>query len=184
MKWIILIIKSVNVSSRDRMFIWRNIKNTGAVSLSHSVYLLHDTEENRLITANIVRIVRDRNGEVLQFFADSFNEEQEQVLNKLIAEEIAGEIKDFSKECEDFIYDVSERISNKKFIVTELEELNDDLHKLDKWRIKLIQKHSPGTMNIGILNKEIGKCKERLNEFEEKVLRKDKVEGHQATYAL
>ena len=184
MKWVILIIKSVNVSSRDRMFIWRNIKNTGAVSLSHSVYLLHDTEENRLVTSNIVKIVSERNGEVLQFFADAFDEGQEQVLNKLIAEEIAREIKDFSKECEDFIYDVSERISNKELKVPELEELNDDLHKLDKWRIKIIQKHSPSTTNIGILNKEIGKCKERLNEFEEKVLRKDKVEGHQATYAL
>ena len=174
MKWIILIIKSVNVSSRDRMFIWRNIKNTGAVSLSHSVYLLHDNEENRLITSNIVKIVSERNGEVLQFFADAFNEGQEQVLNKLIAEEIATEIKDFSKECEDFIYDVSERISNKKLKVPELEELNDDLHKLDKWRIKIIQKHSPGTTNIGILNREIGRCKDRLNEFEEKVLRKGK----------
>jgi len=178
MKWIILIIKSVNVSSRDRMFIWRNIKNTGAVSLSHSVYLLHDTEENRLITSNIVKIVCDRNGEVLQFFADAFNEEQEQALNKLIAEEITGEIKDFSKECEDFIYDVSERISNKKLKVPELEELNDDLHKLDKWRIKINQKHSPNTTNIEILNNEIGKCKERLNEFEEKVLQKGKVSGH------
>jgi hypothetical protein len=160
------------------MFIWRNIKNTGAVSLSHSVYLLHDTEENRLITSNIVKIVCDRNGEVLQFFADAFNEEQEQVLNKLIAEEIAGEIKIFSKECEDFIYDVTERISKKKFKVPELEELNDDLHKLDKCRIKLIQKHNPGTTNIGILNKEIGKCKERLNEFEEKVLQKGKAAYH------
>ena len=178
MKWIILIIKSVNVSSRDRMFIWRNIKNTGAVSLSHSVYLLHDTEENRLITSNIVKIVHERNGEVLQFFADAFNDEQEKRLNKLIADEIATEIKDFSKECEDFIYDVTERISNKKFKVLELEELNDDLHKLDKWRIKLIQKHSPGTTNIGILNKKIGKCKERLNEFEEKVLKKGKVTVH------
>jgi hypothetical protein len=56
--------------------------------------------------------------------------------------------------------------------------LNDDLHKLDKWRIKLIQKHSPGTTNIEILNKEIGKCKERLNEFEEKVLQKGKAAGH------
>jgi hypothetical protein len=79
------------------MFIWRNIKNTGAVSLSHSVYLLHDTEENRLITSNIVKIVRDRNGEVLQFFADAFNEEQEQGLNKLISEETPEKLKIFLK---------------------------------------------------------------------------------------
>lgn len=170
MKWIILIIKSVNVSSRDRMFIWRNIKNTGAVSLSHSVYLLHDTEENRLITSNIVKIVRDRNGDVLQFFADAFHEEQEQGLNQLIAEEITREIKDFSKECEDFIYNVADKISNKKFKVPELEEYNDDLHKIDKWRIKLIQKHNLVTDKIDILNKEIGKCKEKLKEFEELVL--------------
>jgi len=155
------------------MFIWRNIKNTGAVSLSHSVYLLHDTEENKLITSNIVKIVQDRNGEVLQFFADAFNEEQEQGLNKLIAEEIAREIKDFSKECEDFTYNVTEKISNKKFKVTELEEYNDDLHKIDKSRIKLIQKHNLGADKIDILNKEIGKCKEKLKEFEELVLKND-----------
>ncbi|MFA4956729.1 MAG: Chromate resistance protein ChrB [Candidatus Methanoperedens sp.] len=170
MKWIILIIKSVNVSSRDRMFIWRNIKNTGAVSLSHSVYLLHDTEENMLITSNIVKIVRDRKGEVLQFFADAFNEEQELGLNKMIAEEIAKEIIDFSKECEDFIYNVMEKISNKKYKVLELEEFNDELHKIDKWRIKLIQKHNLGADKIDILNKEIGQCKEKLKEFEELVL--------------
>ena len=178
MKWIILIIKSVNVSSRDRMFIWRNIKNTGAVSLSHSVYILHDTEDNRATSIDIARIVHERKGEVLQFFADTLNEEQEQKINKLIAEEIAAEIREFSKECEDFIDDVTKRISNKKFKVFELEELSDDIHKLDRWRIKLIQKHSPGTNNIEILNKEIGKCKERLKEFEEKVLRKGKAAGH------
>lgn len=173
MKWIILIIKSVNVSSRNRMFIWRNIKNTGAVSLSHSVYLLHDTEENRLITSNIVKIVHDRNGEVLQFFADAYNEEQEQGLNNLIAEEIDREIKDFSKECLDFIYSVTDKMSKKKYKLPELEEYNDDLHKIDKWRIKLIQKHNLGADEIDILNKEIGKCKAKLTEFEELVLKND-----------
>ena len=153
------------------MFIWRNIKNTGAVSLSHSVYLLHDTVENRLIMSNIVKIVRDRKGEVLQFFADAYNEEQGQELNKLIAEEIDREIKDFSKECEDFIYNVTEKISNKKFKVPELEEFNDDLHKIDKWRIKLIQKHNLGADEIDILNEEIEKCKEKLKEYEELILK-------------
>ncbi len=177
MKWILLIIKSINVSSRDRMFIWRNIKSTGAVSLSHSVYLLHDTEDNRVTASNIARIVHDRKGEALQFFADTFNGEQEQKLNKLIAEEIIAEIKDFSKECENFISDIIKRVSNKKFKIFELEELNDDLYKLDKWRIKLIQKHKLGSDKIEILNKEIGKCKEKLNEFEEKVLQKGEMAG-------
>ncbi len=173
MKWILLIIKSTNVSSRDRMFIWRNIKNTGAVSLSHSVYILHDTEDNRATAIDIARIVHERNGEILQFFADTLNGEQEQKLNKLIAEEIATEIKEFSKECEDFIDDVTKRISNKKFKVFELEELSDDIHKLDRWRLKLIQKHGLDAPKIEILNKEIGKCKEKLNGFEEKILQKN-----------
>ncbi|CAG0968310.1 MAG: hypothetical protein OIN86_05660 [Candidatus Methanoperedens sp.] len=177
MKWILLIIKSINVSSRDRMFIWRNIKNTGAVSLSHSVYLLQDSEDNRTTASNIARIVHERNGEVLQFFADSFNKEQEQKLNKLIAEEIVAEIKEFSNECEDFIADVIKRISNKKYKVFELEELNEDLHKLDKWRIKLIQKHKLDSDKIEILSNEIRECKEKLNEFEEKVLQKGDMIG-------
>jgi hypothetical protein len=177
MKWILLIIKSTNVSSRDRMFIWRNIKNTGAVSLSHSVYILHDTENNRATAIDIARIVHERKGEVLQFFADTLNGEQEQKLNKQIAEEIEEEIKEFTEECEDFIADVTKRISNKKFKVLELEELSDEIHKLDRWRIKLIQKHGLDASKIEILNKEIGKCKEKLNEFEEKVLQKNKMIG-------
>ncbi len=174
MKWILLIIKSTNVSSRDRMFIWRNIKNTGAVSLSHSVYILHDTEDNRATAIDIARIINERNGEVLQFFADTLDEGQEQKLNKLIAEEIATEIKEFSKECDDFIADVTKRISNKKFKVFELEELSDDIHKLDRWRLKLIQKHRLDTNKIEVLNRQIGKCKEKLNDFEEKILKGDK----------
>ncbi|NJD77346.1 MAG: hypothetical protein FIB08_09670 [Candidatus Methanoperedens sp.] len=174
MKWILLIIKSTNVSSRDRMFIWRNIKNTGAVSLSHSVYILHDTEDNRTIAIDIARIINERNGEVLQFFADTLNEGQEQKLNKLIAEEINTEIKEFSIECDDFIADVTKRISNKKFKVFELEELSDDIHKLDRWRLKLIQKHGLDPDKIEILNNQIGKCKEKLNDFEEKILKGDK----------
>ncbi len=174
MKWILLIIKSTNVSSRDRMFIWRNIKNTGAVSLSHSVYILHDTEDNRATAIDIARIINERNGEVLQFFADTLNEGQEQKLNKLIAEEIASEIKEFSKECDDFIADVTKRISNKKFRVFELEELSDDIHKLDRWRLKLIQKHRLDPNKIEVLNRQIGKCKEKLNDFEDKILKGDK----------
>ncbi len=177
MKWLLLIIKSTNVSSRDRMFIWRNIKNTGAVSLSHSVYILHDTQDNRATASDIARTIHERSGEVLQFFADTFNGEQEQKLNKLIAEEIAAEIKEFSKECEDFIVDLTKRISDKKFKVFELEGLSDDIHKLDRWRIKLIQKHGLDAPKIEILNKEIGKCKEKLNEFEEKILQKNKMIG-------
>jgi hypothetical protein len=177
MKWILLIIKSINVSSRDRMFIWRNIKNTGAVSLSHSVYILHDTNDNRATALDIARIVHERKGEVLHFFADTFNKEQEQKLNKLIAEEIVAEIKEFSKECDDFIVDVTKRISNKKFKVFELEELNEDLHKLDKWRIKLVQKHKLDSDKIEILSNEIRECKEKLNEFEEKVLQKGDMIG-------
>lgn len=157
------------------MFIWRNIKNTGAVSLSHSVYILHDTEDNRATALDIARTVHERNGEIIQFFADTFNEEQEQKLNKLIAEEIGIEIKEFTKECEDFIIDVTKRIANKKFKVFELEELSDDIHKLDRWRIKLIQKHGLDAPKIEILNKEIGKCKEKVNEFEEKTLQKNEI---------
>jgi len=127
---------------------------------------------NRVTASNIEEIVHERNGEVLQFFADTFNEEKERKLNKLIAEEIAAEIKEFSNECEDFISDLTKKISNKKFKVFELEDLSDEIHKLDRWRIKLIQKHSLDTNNIEILNKETRKCKERLNEFEEKVLPK------------
>lgn len=156
------------------MFIWRNIKNTGAVSLSHSVYILHDTEDNRATAVDIARIINERNGEVLQFFADTLNEGQEQKLNKLIAEEIASEIKEFSKECDDFIADVTKRISNKKFRVFELEELSDDIHKLDRWRLKLIQKHRLDPDKIEVLNRQIGKCKEKLNDFEEKILKGDK----------
>ncbi len=78
------------------MFIWRNIKNTGAVSLSHSVYLLQDSEDNRATASNISRIVHERKGEVIYFFADAFSKEQEQKLNKLIAEEIVAEIRGFS----------------------------------------------------------------------------------------
>ncbi|HEY9245623.1 MAG TPA: Chromate resistance protein ChrB [Candidatus Methanoperedens sp.] len=177
MKWILLIIKSTNVSSRDRMFIWRNIKNTGAVSLSHSVYILHDTEDNRATAIDIARIAHERKGEVLQFFADTLNEDQEQKLNKLIAEEIATEIKEFSKECEDFIDDITKRISNKKIKIFELEELSDDIHKLDRWRIKIFQKHGLDAPKIEILNKEIGKCKEKLNEFEGKILQMNKMMG-------
>jgi vesicle coat complex subunit len=154
------------------MFIWRRIKNTAAVSLSHSIYLLQDTEDNRVTASNIARIVRERNGEVLQFFADTSSKEQEQKLNKLIAQEVIMEIKDFSRQCKEFIADVNRRISNKIFEVFELEELNDDLHQLDKMRIKLIKKHKPDSNKIVILSEEIGKCKEKLNEFEEKIHQK------------
>lgn len=170
MKWLLLIIKSTNVSSRDRMFIWRNIKNTAAVSLSHSVYLLHDTPDNRATASSIADVVRERNGEILQFFADTFNQEQEEKLNKLIAEEIVTGINDFVKDCAGFLADINKRISNKKLKIFELEELSDDIHKLDIWRIKLIQKHNLDAHKIEILNREIGKCKEKLNEFEEIVL--------------
>ncbi len=159
------------------MFIWRSIKNTGAVSLSHSVYLLHDSEENRITASNIVGIVNERKGEVLQFFADTFDEGQGQKLSKLIAEEIIAEIAEFSKESEEFIGDVAKRISNKKFKFFELEELNDDLHKLDKWRIKLIRKHKFDPENIKILNKEFERCKEKLDELEEKVLQKGDIKN-------
>ncbi len=173
MKWLLLIIKSTNVSSRDRMFIWRRIKNTVAVPLSHSVYLLHDTEDNRVTASYITRIVSERKGEVLQFFADSSNKEQEQKLTELIAEEVITEIEEFSKQCRDFIADVNQRISNRNFEVFELGELNDDLHQLDKMRIKLIQKHKPDSNKIVILSEEIGKCKEKLNGFEEKIHQKN-----------
>lgn len=177
MKWILLIIKSTNVSSRDRMFVWRSIKNTGAVSLSHSVYLLHDSRENRATASDIAGIVHERKGEVLQFFADTFDEEQGQKLSKLIAEEIVAEIAEFSKESDEFVSDVTKRISNKKFRFFELEELNDDLHRLDKWRIKLIRKHKLDPDNIKILNKEFERCKEKLDELEEKVLQKGEIES-------
>jgi hypothetical protein len=173
MKWLLLIIKSTNVSSRDRMFIWRRIKNTVAVPLSHSVYLLQDTEDNRVTASYISEIIQERKGEVLQFLAYNSNKEQELKLNKLIAQEVIMEIKEFSKQCKEFIADVNQRISNRNFEVLELDELNDDLHLLDKLRIKLIHKHKPDSNNIAILIENIGKCKEKLNKYEEKIHQKN-----------
>jgi len=167
-KFVLIVADLSKVSPKDRMFIWRHVKEYGVVPIIRSVFGLMDTKEGRLRAKKLSDIIEERNGKVWIFSV--LAESSMKNIDALIKEKMNAESKEFLEECNEFIADISNEIKEKEFQFYEMEELNDDLRKLEKWKIKIIERYSHSDELYKRIEIKLDKCRKLMKTFEKKCL--------------
>jgi hypothetical protein len=172
MKIILVVARLSGMKAKDRVLVWRRVNESGFTSIIRSVFVLTDGTGERLKAASLASTIEKKGGKAWIFTSESHSNESKNGIEKLIMSKTENEIKEFIEECNEFIDDISKELKEKEFEFYEMEELSNDLIKLEKWKTKLIEKY-PSTKNMyARLEENLEKCRKLMKTFEKKCLEK------------
>lgn len=88
-----------------------------------------------------------------------------------------NEVREFWEECDEFREDLSKELREEEFEFYEMEELGDDLRKLEKWKTKLVEKYPSAKDLYESLEEKLEECRRLFKTFERKCLEKGASSG-------
>jgi hypothetical protein len=158
---------------KDRVLVWRRGNELGITSIIRSVFALVDGKDGRIKAETFAKLLGEKGGKAWLFTAESYSPEDKHAIEEIIKLKVESEVNEFIEECNEFIDDISNELEEQEFEFYEMEELADDLRKLEKWKTKLIEKYPSSTSGFyGRLEEKLESCRKLMKTFERKCLAK------------
>lgn len=172
MKLLLVVAKLSGMKSKDRVLVWRRSNELGVTPIIRSVFALVDGKEGRLKAEVLAKLIEEKGGQAWIFNSESYNAEDKKSIDDAMKNRVESEVKEFLEECDEFIEDVLKELKEQEFEFYEMEELSDDLHKLERWKTKLIEKYPSVTGLYTRLDEKLEKCRKLMKTFEVKCMEK------------
>jgi hypothetical protein len=172
MKLLLVVVKLSGMKPKDRVLVWRRVNELGVTPIIRSVFALVDGKEGRVKAEGLAELIEQKGGKAWLFTSESYSPEDKRAIEEIIKVKVENEVKEFIEECDEFVEDVSKELKEQEFQFYEMEELGDDLHKLEKWKNKLLEKY-PMTVGLyGRLEGKLDECRKLMKIFEKKCIEK------------
>ena len=172
MTLLLIVVKLSGMKAKDRVLVWRRVNELGVTSIIRSVFALTDGKNGLVKAETLVKLIEEKGGKAWLFTAESYSPEDKRAIEDIIKRKMESEIREFIEECGEFIEDISNELKEQEFEFYEMEELGNDLRKLERWKTKLIEKY-PSTKGLyGRLEENLEKCRKLMKTFEIKCMEK------------
>lgn len=172
-KFIMFSYKIPNTPSKNKVALWRALKEIGVAYLGHGVALL-PFKADLLKTINVLKETTINNGGKASIgeltFSDS--EDEKSIIlefNKLRDDEY----NEFVKECEKLIFEIDWVIQNEKLTFSEMEEDEEELAKLTHWYEKIQKRDYFKTSTNETAIKALKRAEQKLKEYSKLVYKKE-----------
>ena len=119
--------------SRKRVFIWRQLKKLGALSMEGTGWLLPKTEPFATKIKDILNSVEEMEGTANLYSVTDFSESQEQRSIAKFKQEREREYTEIIKECHKMLRHLERERQKQEFNFEEIQELEGDLGKINRW---------------------------------------------------
>ena len=119
--------------SRKRVFIWRQLKKLGALSMEGAGWLLPKTEPIATKIRDILNSVEEMEGTANLYSVTDFSEIQEQRTIARFKQEREREYAEIIKECHKMLLHMDRERQQQEFTFEEVQELESDLGKINRW---------------------------------------------------
>lgn len=160
--------------SKNRVYIWRTIKDLGAVYLQQGVALLPYEENLCNILKKLREEVNNLGGKSTLSELTFINEEDEEKIIAEFHEQINEEYNEFEDNCQRLIYELDRETEIGKFKFSELQESEEDLKKFQRWYSKILNRDYFNSENKDKSKEMFEKARIRLEEYSHEVYKKDK----------
>ena len=160
--------------SKNRVYIWRSMKNLGAVYLQQGVALFPQKEDILTKLKKLNDKVKSFEGAKSTLSELSFlsKEDEDSIINKFNSQSI-NEYTEFIKNCKNTIYELDRESEENNYDFLEFEEAEEDIKKLELW-IKKIYKRD--YFNCGMYDEALSyleKTKLRVKDYGDNVFKAD-----------
>lgn len=119
--------------SRKRVFIWRQLKKLGALSMEGAGWLLPKAEPIATKIEDILNSVEEMEGTANLYSVTDFSEIQEQRAIARFKQEREREYAEIIKECHKMLRHIERERQQQEFSFEEVQELEGDLGKINRW---------------------------------------------------
>lgn len=159
--------------SKNRVHIWRALKELGAIYLQQGVTLLPHDEKLEIILKDLREEVNSLGGKSTLSKLSFLNQADEDDIILEFKEQVDKEYTEFQNNCERFIYEINREIENNNFQFSELEENEEELKKMERWYNKICKRVYFQSQNENKAKEMLGKLKFKLQEYSHKVCKVD-----------
>lgn len=170
--WLLLIYTVPAEPSRKRAFVWREIKRVGAVYLRDGVCALPQSAAAESALSAIAQRILEFEGRATVVRDAHLEDDQSRDLKQLMQAARAREYAAIRQDAEAFLEHIRRETDHRDFSFAELEELDADLQKLQRW---YVQVRARDHLNIegADLHQVLGTCEEALSQFMESASREE-----------
>ncbi|MDD3224616.1 MAG: chromate resistance protein ChrB [Clostridium sp.] len=159
--------------SKNRVHIWRSLKDLGAIYLQQGVTLLPYNDNLEKIFQDLRVEVNSLGGKSTLSKLSFLNQTDEDDIILEFKEQINKEYTEFENNCERIIYEIDREIKKNNFQFSELEENEEELKKMERWYNKICKRMYFESENKEKAEEMLEKLKLKLEEYSEKVYKID-----------
>lgn len=166
-RWLLLLTQLPASASTTRVALWRKLRAAGATSVEHGAWMLPVTDEHRDVMRTLAALVHSHDGSATLFEAAALDGDV--AMEARFASDRAREYQEFGTRAQALIDEVAKEIVAEKFTFAELEEVEDDLQKLEAWVKRIVVRDFyPGDDKESAL-RLIGQCRAAIASFSTRV---------------
>ncbi|HVX47120.1 MAG TPA: Chromate resistance protein ChrB [Mycobacteriales bacterium] len=173
--WLLLIYKIPSEPTRLRATVWRRLKGLGAIYLQNSVAALPARPASERALRKLRHEIEQMTGTALLLTATTLAGEQE--IRAAFQAARDDEYEEIIDKCRDFHAGLDKEYRANHFTYAELEENEEDLHKLRNWFAKITDRDVFGAPARSATEKELAECEEALEKYAARVYAENG-EGH------
>ncbi len=170
-RWLVLIYRIKAESSGHRTYVWRQLRQLGAVYLQQAAAVLPDRPELRVGLDRLGQRIRSAGGEasLLETTSPSETWDEELVARFNVARD--AEYEEIIDSVERFEDEIRRETRQKRFRFAELEEGEADWEKLQRWFARLTERDFFGAPGRAGAEEALARGRALLDEFTREVYR-------------
>lgn len=171
--WVAISYKVPVEPSRKRVYVWRKLKEWGAVYLQQGVGVLPDTPEILSLLQQLRSEIIEMEGEAAVVTLSFVNEDDR---GRLMGEFEAlrnQEYDEIVEQCQRVMDEIVRETEEGKFNYAEIEENEEELAKIKRWMAKVIHRDYFGAPGRSVAEGMIGQAERKIAAYSDEVYRRE-----------
>ncbi|WP_217178754.1 Chromate resistance protein ChrB [Streptomyces sp. AC495_CC817] len=175
--WLMLIVQLPAQPSRHRVAVWRDLRRNGAVPLAPGAWVLPATAAGRAAVDQARALTAKGGGTASAFALDPQDRESADAVAEAFSRAREEEWAEFRSECAKFRAEIAKEIAIEKFTLAELDEEEQSLARLRRWRRDLMKRDVLRSLSAEAAADDLKLCESDLEAYAERVYEAVRVEG-------
>ena len=163
--WLLLAYSLPKEPSRYRVAVWRRLRKLGAVYLNEGFWILPSQPELQPEIQSLIAEVQSSGGAASAFTSKDLDEQQGERLRGRFLAARSEEYSELAGQYNKFVLHVDHARSTRRFTFAEVEELEEELTKLERWLSEIHQRDFFGTPAYDSAVRSVEEGRELLQAF-------------------
>lgn len=159
--------------SKNRVYVWRSLKELGVVYLQQGVVLLPYDEKLSAILLNLREQVQTLGGKSTLGKLNFLKEEDEAEVVAEFIKQIDAEYGEFIRNCQSLIEEIDQERTHGDFDFSEIIEHEEEYKKFQRWYESITKKNYYKSAQQAHAIEILKKAKMKLQEYSNEVYQKD-----------